>query len=389
MNALYVAMTRAVQTLTLVESDTGHPLLRLLSLAAGEVRSSVAQASTREEWAQEARKLELQGKEEQARAIKETFLQGKPVPWTPWGRAFIEDLAPKALDRHNPSSKQKQALLDYALWHGQQTWVEQLALAGFQPARSLAPAGEFARVDTPVRLANPQASQNLQHQVRRVLAVARQRHLQPYLGKSFKELLRLCDVHGVDHPTPAGATPLMTAARAGNPALIDALLARGADPAIEDEFGHTAWQHAVNRALGDGSFAKESLAAVFDRLAPGAPGGGFHPEQMERVLDNLPAHLWHEKRRKRSYINQVLARAEVESSYRPARKLWVRTRIGHYLPNPAMQSRKGEAWQLVYEALALDWVDRGTGSDGRLTTRPRDVVARLAQRLAGTQAEAA
>ena len=31
-NALYVAMTRAVATLTLVEQDTGHPLLALLGL---------------------------------------------------------------------------------------------------------------------------------------------------------------------------------------------------------------------------------------------------------------------------------------------------------------------------------------------------------------------
>ena len=64
-NALYVAMTRAVQTLTLVESDTGHPLLQLLSLQVGEVSVQAARTSTREEWAKEARKLELQGKDEQ------------------------------------------------------------------------------------------------------------------------------------------------------------------------------------------------------------------------------------------------------------------------------------------------------------------------------------
>ena len=81
------------------------------------------------------RKLELQGKEEQARAIRDTFLQARPVPWTPWSRQLIEDLAPKALDRSNPSAKQKQVLLDYALWHGQQAWVEQLARANFQAAR--------------------------------------------------------------------------------------------------------------------------------------------------------------------------------------------------------------------------------------------------------------
>ena len=57
-------------------------------------------------------------------------------------------------------------------------------------------------------------------------------------------------------------------------------------------------------------------------------------------------HLWNEKRRKRSYLNQVLARAEVDSAYKPARKLWGRTRNGHYLLNPAMLLRKGETWSL-------------------------------------------
>jgi hypothetical protein len=433
-NALYVAMTRAVQTLTLVESDTGHPLMRLLGLVAGEVHTGAARASTRDEWAQEARKLELQGKQEQAQAIKDTFLQGKPVPWTPWSRAFIEDLAPRALDRTTPRTKQKQALLDYALWHGQPAWADQLAQAGFQPARSLAPSGQFGLVDSQVWRANPQAPQNLRHQVLRVLAATRQRHLQPCAGKNFKELLRLCDVHGVDHRTPVGATLLMMAARAGNPALIDALLDQGADPGVEDEFGHTAWQHAVNRALEDSAFARGVLAAVFDRLAPavidvqaggrlvrverhqaeywvltlmlaglkgqwsncnelmslpGGPGGSFQAEQIERTLECLPVHLWHEKRRKRSYTNHLMARAEVHSSYRPARQLWARLSNGLYLPNPALLLRHGEGWRPVYDALALDWIDRGCGKDLRYATRPADSVAGLAQRLAVTAVSAA
>ena len=72
----------------------------------------MTQASTKEEWAQEARKLERQGKQEQATTIRETFLQGKPVSWTPWSRALIEDLATKALDPANPSSKLRQTLFD-------------------------------------------------------------------------------------------------------------------------------------------------------------------------------------------------------------------------------------------------------------------------------------
>ena len=103
---------RAVENLTIVESDIGHPLLELLGLKLGEAHAAPAQTSTKEDGrGAGGAKLELQGKEEQARAIRDTFLQAQPVPWTPWSRTFIQDQAPKALERSNPSAKQKQALL--------------------------------------------------------------------------------------------------------------------------------------------------------------------------------------------------------------------------------------------------------------------------------------
>lgn len=423
-NALYVAMTRAVQSLTLVETDTGHPLFGLLGLVAGEVHSGAAQVSSKEEWAREARRLELQGKQEQARAIRDAFLQAKPVPWTPWGRTFIETLAPKALEPTNPSTKQKQALMDYALWHGQHRWVERLAGAAFAPARALAPAGDFGWID----MAAVRARDGLvgsTHRAVPAVAALRQRLLQPYVSRNFKDILRLCDVHGVDHLTPFGATPLMAAARVGNVALVDALLAKGADPAAVDEFGHCAWQHAVNRGMEDEVFARAWLAPLFERLAPEVIdvqvdgrlvrierhqgeywvltlmlcglktqwsrcverplpwwkyAQGVFAEQLHQVLQCLPEHLWHDRRRKRTYVNQVLARAEVDSTYRPARKLWARSRNGHYLPNPELQLRKGDGWQPVYEVHGLDWIELGCGGDGNLMPCPTSVVARLQRR---------
>ena len=83
----------------------------------------------------------------------------------------------------------------------------------------------------------------------------------------------------------------------------------------------------------------------------------------------------------------MLARAEVDSSYKPARKLWARTRNGHYLPNPAMLLRQREGWRPVYDALALDWVDRGSGSESTYRLRPAAAVARLIDRLAGVANE--
>ena len=417
-NALYVAMTRAVETLTLVEQDTGHPLLGLLDLQLGEATVQPVAKSSQDEWAQEARRLELQGKAEQAQAIRDAFLQHKPVPWVPWSLALIEDLFPKALDPQNPSSKPRQTVFDYALWHGQHSWIESLAHGGFAPARGLMEEHDFAGAGTllPPRYGIDGPWLARQQLVRRTVAAVHLRHLQPYQAKSFKDVLRLADLHGPDHATPVGATPLMLAAMAGNAPLVEALLAKGADPERRDEFGHSAWDHAVGRAMREAAFAGSGLPALFDLLAPPALDvqtdarlvrlerhqgeywvltlmlaglktqwsqcvtrrqepykvlAGFFADQLHDVLQELPAWLWPEQRRKRTYVNQVLARAEVHSSYQPARRLWVRTKNGHYFPNPQMQLRAGDDWQPVYDRLALAWIDRGCGRE--IDHRPRPV----------------
>ncbi|GAC1524760.1 MAG: ankyrin repeat domain-containing protein [Ramlibacter sp.] len=421
-NALYVAMTRAVVSLTVIESDPGHPLLHLLGLKEGDHTVQLAPASSREEWAQQAHKLELQGKQEQAQAIRHAFLQVRPVPWTAWGQQSAQEWAVKALDPANPSAKPRQALLDYALWHGQQAWIEALATAGFAPARGLVDESHFVGAGWHSRYDFP-AFEQRQELARRTVGALRQRYLAPYAAKHTKELLRLADVHGVDHLTPVGATPLMLAARAGNAALIDALKERGADVTVSDEFGHTAWLHALSRSLEDHDFAKTHLPAMFEHLAPVTfdvqTGGrlvrlerhqgeywvamlmvaglktqwstcaqrkseiwkyhaGFFADQMNDVLSVLPQWLWQEKRRKRGYINQVLARAAVGSPYRPSRQLWIRSRHGYYLPNPALQLREGDAWRPIYDVLNLDWIDRGCGQKGRYATRtPAQRVASL------------
>jgi len=420
-NALYVAMTRAVQTLTLVEQDTDHPLLALMGLRLGQANAQAVAKSTQDEWAQEARRLELQGKAEQAKAIRDTFLQHKPVPWTPWSLALIEEQFPKAFNPQNPSSKPRQTVFDYALWHCQHAWIESLAMAKFATARGLMEEHEFAGAGTllPPRYGTEGPWLAKQQLVRKTVAAVHQRHLQPYQGKNFKDILRAADTHGPDHSTPVGATPLMLAAMAGNAPLVEALLAKGADPARRDEFGHTAWDHAVGRAMREAAFAGSGLPELFDLLAPPALDvqtdgrlvrlerhqgeywlltlmlaglktqwsqcvtrrlepyrylSGFFADQLHDVLQELPAWLWSAARAKRTYVNQVLARAEVHSSYQPARRLWVRTKNGHYFPNPDMQLRVDEGWQPVYERLALSWIDRGCGREMDHRLRPSESI---------------
>lgn len=422
-NALYVAMTRAVETLTLVEADLSHPLLGLLGLREGVWQARAPEVSSQQEWAQEARRLEMQGKTEQAQAIRDTILREQPVPWQPWGRTAIEAALPQALQRQHPSTKLKQLVMDYALWHDQTGWVDQLARAGFAPAAQLAPEGVMGLTLLSTGYGDPimRADPKLPFCVKALRAqqALQLRQLTMYAAHGLKPVLQACERHGLNHATPTGATPLMMAARAGNTALVDALLTRGANPELRDEFGHTAWMHALSRAIEDEAFGQQHLAALAQRLAPafidvqtgerlhritqeqgeywplsimlvwlktGFGAGavlrdgvadntpyvldnGFTAEALETQLERLPVALWSEPRRKRSYLNHVMARAEIDSSYQPSRQLWMRLRQGLYLPNPWMRLRVGDDWQWLHEALHLDWVDAGTSTGYRPVRR--------------------
>jgi hypothetical protein len=101
------------------------------------------------------------------------------------------------------------------------------------------------------------------------------------------------------------------------------------------------------------------------------------PTSCTTCWQQLPAWLWPEKRRKRTYVNQVLARAEVHSSYQPARRCGCGHSNGHYLPEPGAAAAHGDAMAPVYEVMALAWIDRGCGDGELYRPKPLELVARL------------
>ncbi|MBP8298471.1 MAG: ankyrin repeat domain-containing protein, partial [Burkholderiales bacterium] len=375
-NALYVALTRAVRNLYLIESDTGHPLFGLLDLAPAGAMHVQAQAATLQDWQKEARKLELQGKQEQADAIRTGILKQKPVPWPVFDETLLRQTLTKVFRDQQPGGKPRQQLYEHAACHDEPMLAHWLASeAKFDAARGF--AGQRAGLG--------------------------RKHLVQYYAHNFKDLLRQCDQHGVDHRSPMNLTPLMAAAHAGNLPLVEALLDRGADREAVDHYGCTALHWAMREAFRDPKFARGPFAALYELVTPPSidvragerlvridrhlseyflfqtcwalfksrfseqgrlPVCAFETAAILSAWEHLPANVVPPNRRKRPYLSGLLSRNEVDRDYAYNRALFARVRQGWYQFNPqlAVRRREGvaERWVPVFEALNLPLVGEMT-----------------------------
>ncbi len=363
-NGLYVAMTRAVRRLYVVESDTTHPLLGLLGLEEAKARAELsAEASSAEEWQREARKLELQGNEAQAQAIRRDVLHERAVPWPVLDPAGFVEAALKALDPACVSSKLRRRLLEYAAIYREHDLAGRLVELG---------------------VADQEALSTLFPAVRR-------KHLAGFDTKSTRDALRLVDEHGVDHRSPWNFTPLMLAAEAGNLELARTIVERGADTELVDNGGRNALHLALARAAADSAYAERALPGLWSLLAPASlslrlderlvkidahrieyvlfqlmyalqrehlctPVGwrrGMRSRHLLAAAERLPASALGPDRRRREYLSGVLARNEAGGDYTYNRRLFLRLSHGYYVINPRIEVRRGEDFTPVHDLMRV------------------------------------
>ena len=387
-NSLYVAITRAVRNVYLIESDSRHPLLGLLGQERTSERLQLAeQKSSLEEWQKEAHRLEQQGKLEQAEAVRNTVLHTQKVPWPVLDGEALALLAERALDPQSVSNKPRQQLYEYAILNDEPAWVGRLAAVRFEPARG---ALAFAE-EQDVRLIETGA--NL---VRR--------HYAAYESRNFKEVLRQVDQYGPDFRNAFNQTPLMIAAARGNVALTGTLLERGADVELADNHGRLAYHHVLLRALLDRAYAAGPFAELHRLLAPPAVDVmveerlvkldahliefflfnamlalmqhrlnyprwwrvGLNVEDFTEPAEAFPESVLPERRRRRPYLSGVLARNEILRDYAYNRRLFARTSRGFYVLNPALSLRQGEGWTPIYDLLNPPQIDRYLGHRQRI-----------------------
>lgn len=365
-NSFYVAITRAVTNIFLFEKNTAHPALRLLGLT--ETKEAIRMAETKsskEEWLAEARKLEEQGKFEQAEQIRAKYLG-----YTYISQEQLEQVLAAALDPANKESevkKERKLLFEYAVNHQRIDWIEGLAKLQFQRAMVYFREIKVLRKDF---------SKNIR------------------LGNS-KSVLSILDKYGNLFSDDQGANALMLSSLYGQTAILKDLLQRAVpivsmdhrgrlslDYLLEGYFNtalkkqqqfailqhvkqfwhllkptHLAFEIAKVRFQVSGQSmllflvvamrAKQASQALQlpidvpempDGSGPKRNFGVFNMDDLEKLASLMPDEILPPYRKKRTYINSVMAGNEAtrfakEKSCKP---VFMRAERGYYILNPAL-----------------------------------------------------
>ena len=361
-NSFYVAITRSVKNIYIFEQQVSHPALALLQLQEYKKPLQVAeQKSGREEWLEEARRLEAQGKHEQAEQIRAKYLGYDYI--SAEQLEIIKALALDSTKKEADVKKERKQLFQYAVAHHRIDWIDALAKLQFQRAM------QYMR---DVRQDAKEYAKNCR------------------LGRR-DEVRRVVDKYGADFTLPdTGHTGLMIAAHHGQDGVAEMLLQAGASlnrmspeglqpvdyllqgylqtvvhrqPMLAGKPSLLKLWQAVRppsiqvvvdqRRLSIGSHAMPFFLLVCMRCmeqvvpekviiqmnTPGAPEkttGFFSMDTIMQYIETIPDEILPPYRKQRQYVNAMLSLHEVERESPYNKRLFARVKRGSYIINPVL-----------------------------------------------------
>ena len=320
------------------------------------------QTSSMDDWQKEARKLEQQGKQEQADIIRETILHIQEVPWEVQTYENLENLVANALDPNRFNKKAKDLLFRYSLIYNEPCYHKQLVNLKYKPAQ------------------NPKAE----------LPKALRRVLNEYSTDDPKYVKLNTAKYGADYRNEFNQTPLMLATQKGSPQIIKYLLGIGANKDTMDNYGRNPFQIALENAVLNKKYCIDIIPKVFNLVQPnfikikiGDSMIKFHNKQMEffmlsfmiaktrliffekkqygpfgfqsadfvEISESFPSFIMADYRKKRPYISSFLSKHEHQSSNDYNKKLFVRTSRGFYILNPILEMEVDGVWRNYYKEI--------------------------------------
>ena len=338
-NALYVAFTRAIKNVHLIESNTKNELLRLLDVVETQKDVNIeTQKSGEEEWLDEARRLEAQGKYEQAAAIR-ARLQGEEYISRDEAELLIEQIFdPKV----NHTTSDMERLFLFARSRHLIDLIRRLHKeAQYGPAKQF--LGEYQK-----------AQRQLEMLVR---------------NNNRKKVESAIERFGADMAAEStGITGLMVAAQFGRTDMLFLFLDNDANINAQDNLGRTALQHLIlgyDRRQVDAGYLKRWYPKLAPKVGHSRYDGRLYvinhksmefflynmlnairldvfaptDPQSQRCLlmddfiqfiEEMPSALLPDYRRKRQYVNSILSKHEVNRDDPYNRKLFIRRSRGCY-----------------------------------------------------------
>lgn len=366
-NAFYVAITRAIDNIYIIEDCTKHALIELLGLK--NISSGITltgEESSLEEWRQEAHKLELQGKTQQADEIRNSILIQKQTPWKSIDREQLELLKDKAFNVVKSDKNAMLLLFEYAVIYDQSQIIDKLKELNFKPT---------------------------QHAVDKAKSIIEKKYFSFYSSHNIAAAIRDINTYGIDFRNQFNQTPLMVASNMGNVPLVEHLVKNGADISLVDNVGKSALQSTLLQSYFDSKYAQTKLAQLYKLLVPSSIGikvedklikidnrlmefflfnlisaisrnkfakkhsffdSGFCTNDFLKPLERFPESVLLERRKKRSYISSILSKNEVSRDNRYNRKLFLRIRYGFYILNPKLEVKIQDTWFSLYKLMEVD-----------------------------------